>query len=107
MVNVLFLSDSTQITLRIMLFEGGCVGMKLGSRFSSGLEALGLALGVVTIILGVNEASFDVLDRVGSNYWLAYSSVISGLVLISLILLRHYYRTSVASTVQKNVHKAC
>jgi F420-0:gamma-glutamyl ligase-like protein len=71
------------------------------------MEALGLALGIVTIILGINEATFDVLDRMGSNYWLAYSSVISGIVLISLILDRFHYRTSVASTVQKNIREAC
>ena len=70
--------------------------MKLGSRFSSGLEALGSALGIVTIILGANEATFDVLDRIGSNYWLAYSSIITGVAMISLILHRHYYRTSIA-----------
>jgi hypothetical protein len=79
--------------------------MKLGSRFSSVLEALELALGIVTIILGLNEATFDVLDRMGSNYWLAYSSVISGVVLISLILHRHRYRSCVAPTIQKNTHK--
>jgi F420-0:gamma-glutamyl ligase-like protein len=89
------------------LFEGGYVGMKFGSGFSSGLEALGLALGIVAIVLGVNEATFDVLDRMGSNYWLAYSSVISGVALIGLILHRPRYRTIVASTVQKNVRKAC
>jgi hypothetical protein len=67
--------------------------MKLGSRFSLGLETLGLALGTVTIILGVNEATFDVLDRMGSNYWLAYSSIMSGVAMIILILHNHHRRT--------------
>jgi len=48
---------------------------------------LGLALGTVIIILGLNEATVDILDPIGSNYWLAYAAIISGAAIITLVLV--------------------
>lgn len=64
--------------------------MKFGYRKSVLLMTLGLALGIVNIIFGVNEATVDVLDKIGSNYWLAYSSTTAGvsLIVIAVILFR-------------------
>jgi hypothetical protein len=39
--------------------------MKFGQRL--GLNILSLALGVISIVLGFNEATFDIFDRIGSN----------------------------------------
>jgi ABC-type Fe3+-siderophore transport system permease subunit len=61
--------------------------MKFGRRVSLTLEILGLALGIVTIILGFNEATADILDRIGSNYWLAYCAIISGAAIIIIVLV--------------------
>jgi hypothetical protein len=61
--------------------------MKFGRRLSLALEILGLALGIVTIILGLNEATVDILDRIGSNYWLAYCAIISGVAIIIIVLV--------------------
>jgi hypothetical protein len=58
---------------------------KLGRRVSILLSVLGLILGVTTVILGINEATLDVWDPIGSNYWLAYASIISGAVIIVFI----------------------
>jgi len=49
------------------------------------MKILGLILGVVTVIFGINEATVDIFDKIGSNYWLAFSAVISGEVLIGII----------------------
>jgi hypothetical protein len=61
--------------------------LKFGSKASMVLEILGLALGLLTVIFGVNEATLDTLDRIGSNYWLAYSAVISGGAIIVIVLV--------------------
>ena len=61
-------------------------GVKLG-RKSLVLKILGLVLGAVTIILGLNEATTDVLDQIGSNYWLAYCAVISGIAILVVVLI--------------------
>ncbi len=58
----------------------------LGRKLSLVLKILVLILGVVTVIMGLNEATKDVLDPIGSNYWLAYSAVLSGIALIAVIL---------------------
>ena len=55
------------------------------SKVSLLLKTLALILGIVAIIFGLNEATGDFLDKIGSNYWLAYSSVISGIVIIALV----------------------
>ncbi len=61
--------------------------LKFGPKLSFLLKILGLALGSITIIFGVNEATSDILDKIGSNYWLAYSAVASGTVIIILVLI--------------------
>ncbi len=70
--------------------------VKLGHRFSIALKILGVALGIATIILGVNEATIDRLDRMGSNYWLAYGSTLSGIALIILILSKRSHENGTA-----------
>lgn len=69
--------------------------MKFGSKLSLLREILGFALGIITIIFGANEATFDILDRIGSIYWLAYSAVISGgaIIVVVFVLSRRYRRT--------------
>ena len=57
------------------------------TKLSITLRVLTLILGAVTIVLGVNEATKDVLDQIGSNYWLAYSAIISGIVIIALVVI--------------------
>jgi hypothetical protein len=67
------------------------MSMKFGRRLSLTIEILGLALGIVTVILGFNEATVDILDRIGSNYWLAYSAMISGgavIIVVSVLYKR-------------------
>lgn len=61
--------------------------MKFGRPLSLMMEILGLALGIVTVILGFNEATVDILDQIGSNYWLAYSSMVSGAAVIIVVLV--------------------
>lgn len=63
--------------------------MKFGSKFNLALDIFLFAIGLATVILAINEASVDVLDHMGSNYWLAYSATISGIALLFLIS-RHY-----------------
>jgi hypothetical protein len=70
-----------------MLKRGSDV--KFGRKQSFVLKILGTSLGVVTIILGFNEATIDTLDQIGSNYWLAYASILSGAATIFLILAWH------------------
>jgi len=72
--------------------------MKFGRRLTLILKILGLVLGVVTIILGLNEATVDIWDRVGSNYWLAYSAILSGAATIILVLPKHSARANNALT---------
>lgn len=57
--------------------------MKLESSLM--LKTLIVVLGVVTIIFGLNEATKDVFDPIGSNYLLAYSAILSGAVLIGIV----------------------
>ena len=52
--------------------------MDFGKKLQLLLKILGLILAVVTIIFGANEAAIDVLDKIGSNYWLASSAIICG-----------------------------
>jgi hypothetical protein len=66
--------------------QGGA-GIKLARKISVVLKILGLVLGIVSIIFGFNEATADVLDQIGSNYWLAYCAVISGIALIVVVLI--------------------
>ncbi len=68
--------------------------LKFGRKLSLLLEILGFALGIITVIFGANEATFDILDKIGSNYWLAYSAVISGgaIIVIDLVLSRRHRR---------------
>ena len=56
-------------------------------KLSIMLKTLALILGAVTIVFGLNEATKDVLDPIGSNYWLAYSAVLSGIALIAVVLI--------------------
>jgi hypothetical protein len=58
--------------------------MKFGDRFHLTLDIFLFAIGLATIILAVNEASVDALDRMGSNYWLAYSATICGIAALLL-----------------------
>ncbi len=51
------------------------------------LRALVLVLALVTIILGLNEATVDALDYVGSNFWLAAAATLSGVILLVVALL--------------------
>ena len=37
--------------------------------------------------MGVNQANVDILDRIGSDYWFAYSVVTSGIVVIAIALI--------------------
>ncbi len=64
--------------------------MRYGRKLTLLLTILGLALGVITAIFGINEATIDAFDKVGSNFWLAASSIISGisLVIITIILAK-------------------
>ena len=66
--------------------------MKFGSKFHRALDIFLFTIGLVTIILAVNEASVDALDRIGSNYWLAYSATISGIATIFLTWRRYAAR---------------
>ena len=59
----------------------------MGTKLILVLKTLTLILGVVTLIFGVNEATKDVFDPIGSNYWLAYSAVISGIVIIAFVFI--------------------
>ena len=61
--------------------------MRFGRRLSLALKILGVALGIATVILGFNEATVDILDRIGSNYWLAYCAMISGAAIIVIVLV--------------------
>ncbi len=61
--------------------------MKIGRTPSLILKILTLALGIITIIMGANEATVDQLDKIGSNYWLAYSAVLSGIAIIGMVLI--------------------
>lgn len=63
--------------------------MKFGRRFRLVLGIFVFAVGLATIGLGVNEATVDALDRIGSNYWLAWCAIISGIATLPLILRRH------------------
>jgi hypothetical protein len=69
--------------------------LKFGRKVSLLIEILGLVLGIITIIFGANEATSDILDKIGSNYWLAYSAVISGaaIIVIVLVLAKRQRRT--------------
>jgi TRAP-type C4-dicarboxylate transport system permease small subunit len=58
---------------------------KLRHKLSIILKTLVLILGIVTIAFGLNEATKDVLDPLGSNYWLSYSVVLSGIVVIVFV----------------------
>jgi heme A synthase len=58
---------------------------KLKLESSLLLKTLIVVLGVVTVIFGLNEATKDVFDSIGSNYWQAYSAVLSGTVLIAIV----------------------
>ena len=58
---------------------------KLKLESSLLLKTLIVVLGVVTIIFGLNEATKDVFDPIGSNYLLAYSAILSGAVLIGIV----------------------
>ncbi len=51
------------------------------------LKTLMLILGMFTIAFGLNEATADVMDPLGSNYWLAYSAILSGIAIIVLVLI--------------------
>jgi hypothetical protein len=63
--------------------------LKLGTSVL--LKTLIVILGVATIIFGLNEATKDVFDQIGSNYWLAYSAILSGaaLIVVVLVLSKH------------------
>jgi hypothetical protein len=63
--------------------------MKFGSKSHLALDIFLFAIGLATIILAINEASADVLDFMGSNYWLAYSATISGIAMLFLISRRY------------------
>lgn len=63
--------------------------MKFGSKFHLALDIFLFATGLATIILGINEASVDAFDSMGSNYWLAYSAIISGIATL-LLTSRQY-----------------
>jgi len=60
---------------------------KFGKKQSILLKILGIILGFTTVVLGVNKATSDVIDKIGSNYWLAYSSIISGASLIIIVII--------------------
>jgi hypothetical protein len=60
--------------------------MKFGSKFHLASGIFVFAVGLATIILGVNEATIDALDNIGSNYWFAWCAVISGIATLPLIL---------------------
>jgi hypothetical protein len=63
--------------------------MKLGRRSHLALNIFVFAVGLATIILAVNEATIDALDRIGSNYWLAWCATISGIATLLLALRQH------------------
>jgi hypothetical protein len=63
--------------------------VRLGQKFHQVLDSFLFAVGLATVILGVNEGTVDVLDRMGSNYWLAWCATISGTSTVLLILGRH------------------
>jgi hypothetical protein len=66
--------------------------VKFGSKLNLALDIFLFAIGLATIILAINEASADVLDHMGSNYWLAYSATISGIAMLFLISRHHQSR---------------
>jgi hypothetical protein len=63
--------------------------MKFGGKFHLALDIFLFAIDLATIILGINEASVDALDSMGSNYWLAYSATISGIATLLLTSRQH------------------
>jgi hypothetical protein len=66
--------------------------MKFGRGLHLALEIFLLAVGLATVILSVNEATVDVLDRMGSNYWLAWCATISGIATLFFTLHWHSSR---------------
>ena len=62
--------------------------VKFRPKFYIALGIFVFVAGLATIILGVNEATIDALDNIGSNYWLALYAVISGIATLPLILRR-------------------
>ncbi len=65
---------------------GRSVDLKVGRRLHLTVYILLSAVGLATIILAVNEVTVDAFDRMGSNYWLAYSAIISGIALLLFVL---------------------
>jgi hypothetical protein len=61
------------------------VDMKFGRRFHLAFDILLFADGLATIILAVNEVTLDALDRMGSNYWLSWSAIISGIATLLFV----------------------
>jgi hypothetical protein len=59
--------------------------MKFGRRLHLALKVFVFAIGLATIILGVNETTIDALDRMGSNYWLAWCAIISGIATLLFV----------------------
>ncbi len=58
--------------------------MKLNRKLWQAMGAAGLVVGLVTIVMGFNEATVDALDRIGSNYWLAYVAIAQVLYVMHL-----------------------
>jgi hypothetical protein len=79
--------------------------MKFGSKFHLALDIFLFAIGLATIILAINEATVDALDRMGSNYWLAYSATISGIA--TLLLASRQYPARKTGTRSSSETLAC
>jgi hypothetical protein len=79
--------------------------MKFGSKFRLALDIFLFVIGVATIILAINEVTVDALDRMGSNYWLAYSATISGIA--TLLLISRKYPARKTGTRSSSETLAC
>jgi hypothetical protein len=79
--------------------------MKFGSKFHLSLAIFLFTIGLATIILGINEATVDALDHMGSNYWLAYSAAISGIA--TLLLASRQYSARNTGTRSNSETLAC
>jgi hypothetical protein len=66
--------------------------MAFGKKLQFLLKILGFILAVVAIIFGTKEAAIDVSDKIGSNYWLAFRTIISGAKLIRVVMVLSKHR---------------
>ena len=67
------------------------------------LYILLLIVGLGTVILAVNEVTWDSYDRIGSNYWLSYFAIGSGIVTFGLALWLIKFRAKTSLTIREAI----